>query len=71
MSSSDKLRNLHLIGSIIVDEAAENVEMVASGTIEIAARAFNVVFWNGSADALTNDVDENGFMLSPVPYEVQ
>ena len=71
VSAVDKLRNLHLIGSIIVDEAVADMEMVASGTVEIAARAIQVVFWNATADALTNDVDENGFMLSPVPYEIQ
>jgi hypothetical protein len=71
VSASDKLNNLHWIGSIIVDEAAADIEMVASGTVEIRARAIQVVFWNATADALTNDVDENGFMLSPVPDEVQ
>ena len=71
VSSNTKLSNLQWIGSIVVDEAAENVEMVASGEVFIIARAFNVVFWNATADALTNDADENGFMLSPVPMEIQ
>ena len=48
-----------------------DIEMVASGTVSITARAFNVVAWNSAADALTTDVDENGFWLSPVPNEVQ
>lgn len=71
VSASDKLRNLHFIGAIVVDEAVADIEMVASGTIEISARAVQVVFWNGTADALTADVNENGFALSPVPSEVQ
>ena len=71
VSASDKLKNLHWIGAIIVDEATADIEMVASGFVYIAARAIQVVFWNSTADALTNDVDENGFMLSPVPDEVQ
>lgn len=71
VSAEDKLKNLHFIGSIIVDEAVLNIEMVASGVVEIDARAVQVVFWNSTADGLTNDVDENGFMLSPVPMEVQ
>ena len=54
-----------------MDEAAQDIEMVASGEVFIIARAFNVVMWNATADALTNDVDENGFMLSPVPMEIQ
>ena len=71
MSAEDKLKNLHYLGSIVVDEATADVEMVASGFVYIAARAFNVVMYNNTADALTNDDDENGFMLSPVPTEIQ
>ena len=71
VSAIDKLKNLHWIGSIKVDEAVADIEMVASGTIEISARAFQVVAWNAAVDALTTDVDENGFWLSPVPDEVQ
>jgi hypothetical protein len=67
----DKRLNLHLLGTIVVDEQVANTEMVASGIVEIGARAIQVVFHNATADALTNDVDENGFMLSPVPDEVQ
>lgn len=71
VSAEDKVNNLHLLGCIVVDEATADVEMVASGYVFIAARAVQVVFWNSTADGLTNDVDENGFMLTPVPMEVQ
>ena len=71
VSAEDKLKNLHFIGSIVVDEAVQDIEMVASGTILITARAFQVVAWNATADALTTDVDENGFWLSPAPDEIQ
>lgn len=71
VSAEDKLKNLHYLGSIVVDQATADIEMVASGLVDISARAFQVVFWNASADALTNDVDENGIFLSPVPDEVQ
>lgn len=71
VSAIDKLNNLQLLGSIIVDEAAQDIEMAASGFVYIFSRAIQVVFWNSTADALTNDVDENGFMLSPVPSEIQ
>lgn len=71
VSAEDKLVNLKYLGSIVVDETTANVEMVKSGFVEISERAFQVVFWNGTQDALTNDVDENGFMLTPVPDEIQ
>ena len=71
VSAADKLRNLQLIGVLVVDETTADIEMVASGYVFIAARAIQVVFQNSTADALTNDVNENGFMLTPVPMEVQ
>lgn len=71
VSAEDKLKNLHFIGSIIVDEAAADVEMVGSGLVEIRDRYVQVVFWNATADALTTDVNENGFVLTPVPDEIQ
>ncbi len=71
VSAEDKLKNLHYIGSIVVDEAVADIEMVKSGEVRISARAFQVVAWNASADALTTDVDENGFWISPAPDEIQ
>ena len=71
VSAIDKLKNLYYLKSIVVDEAAANIEMVASGRIFLPWRAFQVVAWNASADALTTDVDENGFFMSPVPPEIQ
>ena len=58
-------------GSIVVDEAAANIEMVVRGTAYLTARGYNIVMWVSAADALTNDVDENGFFLTPVPDEIQ
>lgn len=71
VSAIDKLNNLHFIGAIVVDQTTADIEMVASGTIVIDARAFQVVAWNATVDALTTDEDENGFWLSPAPLEVQ
>lgn len=67
----NRLKNLHYLGSIIVDVATINIEMVASGRIILPWRAFQVVMWNATADLITNDVDENGFFMSPVPPEIQ
>ena len=71
VSAEDKLRNLHLIGEIEVDQALADFEMVASGRVWIPDRYVQVVFWNGTADGLTTDVDENGFILTPIPAEIQ
>lgn len=71
VSAVNKVDNLHYIGSIIVDEAVADVEMVMRKMVFVPARALQVVFWNASADALTNDVDENGFFMTPIPDEIQ
>ena len=71
VSAIDKLNNLDYIGSIVVDQAAQDIPTARRGTVYITARTFQVVFWNKSDDALTNDVDENGFFLTPVPDEIQ
>lgn len=71
VSAIEKLSNLKYLGSIVVDETAVNVEMATGGTVYITARGGNIVMWNRTADALTNDVDENGFMLMPAPDELQ
>jgi len=71
VSADDKLNNLRWIGSIRVDEAAADVEMAARGPVYLTARAFQVVFENSTVDATTNDVNENGFFMTPIPDEIQ
>lgn len=71
VSAVDKLNNLHYLGSIVVDEVAVDIEMVARDSCYLTARGYNIVMWNASADALTNDVDENGFFMTPIPDQGQ
>lgn len=71
VSAIGKLNNLQYIGSIVVDSTTADEEMVARGVVYLTARGYNIVMWNASADALTNDVDENGFYMTPIPDEVQ
>jgi len=71
VSSIDKLNNLHYLGSITVDEAAANIEMVKSGVVTLRQRYAQVVFWNATVDSLTSTASEHGFILTPVPSEGQ
>lgn len=71
VSSVNKLKNLTFLGSVIVDETAANVEMVASGAVYLPHRGFNLVAWNTSADGLTTDETENGCLITPIPIEIQ
>ena len=71
VSALAKVSNLKYLGSVVVDEAAANVEMSASGIVVVGSRGVNVVVWNASADALANDVDECGFYMTPLPDQIQ
>lgn len=70
LSSVNKLRNLHFLGAIVVDEAAV-VDQVATGVVDIYARQAAPVFFNQSGLSLSATAGDNGFNLVPVPVEVQ
>lgn len=70
VSAEDKLRNLEQIGAIVIDENAQ-VEMVASGVVEVLHRYAAPVFWNATANSLSATAADFGFSLTPVPDEVQ
>ncbi len=71
VSAEDKLKNLHFIGSIIVDEASNTPVFVASGYMTIPHRHGAPVFWNATADALSATAGDHGFSITPVPMEIQ
>jgi len=72
VSAEDKLLNLRLIGVAIVDEAAANIEIVASGIIEdLDQRYIQFVLWNASGASITNDTAETKLELTPMPREIQ
>lgn len=71
VSAEDKLRNLFYIGSCVVDEAAANIEFTKSGMFFLPHRYGAPVAWNASAATLTTDETEHGFIITPVPDEIQ
>lgn len=72
VSAEDKLRNLKLLGAIVVDEASTTPEFVASGgPVFIGDDDAAPVIWNGTADALSATAGDHGFKLVPVPAEIQ
>ena len=66
LSAEDKLKNLHYMGSIVVDEASATPEFSASGTVNINARYIQVVVENSTADALSSTASEHGVILTPI-----
>lgn len=72
VSAENKLRNLTYIGSIVVDEAAANIEMVMPPTIiELPRRYVQLVLWNAAGSAITNDAAETKARLTPLYDEIQ
>jgi len=71
VSAEDKLNNLLWIGAMLVDEAAVAVEMVASGVMDIPHQHGSPVVWNGTVDVFSTTAADMGFILTPIPLEVQ
>jgi hypothetical protein len=72
VSAEDKLKNLMYIGSIIVDEAATGVKMVAQGFIDnLDVDNVMPIFFNQTADNLVATDNLNGFIITPMPFEIQ
>lgn len=71
LSDEDKLANLLFIGTIVVDEAAANVEMVLEAEIVLRERYVQLVLYNDSGAAITNDAAETKAELIPVYDEIQ
>ena len=70
VSAVDKLRNLKLLGIMVVDEASATPEFVASGSVDIVSEEVAPVIWNGTADGLSATAGDHGFDLVPIPPEM-
>jgi len=71
LSAADKLKNLHYIGSITIDEASSTPEFSASGVISIYQRYIQIVAYNSTADALSATAGDHGFELTPLSIQGQ
>lgn len=71
VSAEDKLRNLRLVGTMVVDEAAANVEMGFKTVVEIGVREFQLVLWNATGASITSDAAETKARVTPLPFEIQ
>jgi hypothetical protein len=71
IGSTNSLKNMYYIGSVIVTSTDTNHDMTAAGICRIVARYFSVVIHNNTADNLRNDTGVNTIMIIPIPQEVQ
>jgi len=70
VSAEDKVRNLHPIGSIIMDQVSQT-EMVASGVVAIYERFINIVMFNKTGDGTDTVANTTGFILTPIVFQGQ
>lgn len=70
--TSDKRRNLKLVGTVVVDTTSTGTDIVRSGTCEIVSRYISGGVWNGSAgDNLKNTANASMIIFEPIPDEIQ
>jgi len=71
LSATDKLNNLQLLGVLRVDEAATGVVMAVSGLMIAEQEQGMPVIFNNTADNLVATNNLNGFLITPIPDEIQ
>ncbi len=71
LGSTNDLKNLHFIGSLVVTSTDATHDMTASGICRIVTRYVCPVIHNNTADALEATNNVSTFVLTPIPPEVQ
>ena len=71
VGDNGSLKNMQLIGSLIVTTTTVDHDMTTSGICRIATRYVSPVIHNNTADSLQATNDTGEFTLTPIPPEVQ
>lgn len=71
LSAEDKLKNLKYLGSIVVDEAAADVDLSISGVFENFDRTGQPVVFNNSADNLQATNNVSFVTVTPIFDDIQ
>lgn len=69
--TTDKRKNLTLIGVLVVDQTTTNTTMTASGYVEIKERYFSMAVWNATSLNFTSSTSVHGCTMTPLDLEVQ
>jgi len=70
--SSDKRRNLYLIGTLQVDQTTSNTTMIATfRNIQLPARYFASGFWNATSLPTETSTTKHKCVFTPMPYRMQ
>jgi hypothetical protein len=68
---TNSIRNMRLIGRLVVTSTNASHDMTASGVCEIETRYVSPCIHNNTTDGLIASNDVCSFVLTPVPDEVQ
>jgi hypothetical protein len=69
--TTDKRRNLRLMGLLVIDQTSASVTMTASGTVEIKERYFSLAVWNTTGVAFLASTGVHGCTMTPMLQEVE
>lgn len=69
--TTDKRRNLTLLGVLIVDQTAADTTMTASGCLEIPWRYFQLGMWNATSLNLRTGTTFHGCAMTPMQLEIE
>jgi hypothetical protein len=71
LGSTDSLKNMQLIGALVVTSTDANHDMTASGFVYLLDRYVSIAVHNDTADNLKNSTTANTITLTPSPPELQ
>lgn len=71
LGSTDSLKNMQFVGSVIIDTTSIDTDITASGRFTLSAQYASVVVHNNTADALKTDTGVHGVKITRVPAEIQ
>jgi hypothetical protein len=69
--SSDKRRNLTMVGVLVMDQTAASVTMTASNTVDIKEQFFSLALWNATSVNLLTNVNVHGCTMTPMNQEIE
>ena len=71
LGSTNSLKNMTFVGSVVVDTTSIDTDITRSGRIRIDERYVSIVVHNNTADALKTDTAVHSVTLTPVVDDIQ
>lgn len=71
LASTNRLKNMTYIGSVIVQDTTTSADVTSSGLFSVNARYITIVVHNNTSDALVSSDGSNIVTLTPVADQIQ